>query len=324
MITVNPTNARIWSKLGSRGSFGTTLAELGAQNANILAVSADLCNTSGLDRFRAAFPDRFFNVGIAEQNMIGVSAGLSSEGYVVFGSSFSNFIALRSCEQVRHYLGYMQSNVKLVGLAAGFPLGMFGNTHYGLEDISMMRVIPNITVLSPADGTETVKATIAAAEVSGPVYLRLTGGMNNPIVYKEDYKFEVGRAITLKEGGDVAIIATGSMVHYSLEASKLLEKEGLSVAVIDMHTIKPLDGGIIDKMSKNTKIVVTVEEHRITGGLGSAVAEYRAGRANTSPQVMIGVPDEFSRAGDYRFMLDKYGLTAPKIAGTILERYASL
>ena len=323
MTVVNSTNARIWSKLGSRGSFGTAMLDLGTQNNNILAISADLCKTSGLNRFRAAFPDRFINVGIAEQNMIGVAAGLSAGGHIVFGTSFSNFIALRSCEQVRHYLGYMKSNVKLVGLAAGFSIGMFGATHYGIEDIAIMRAIPNITVLSPADSTETVKSTVAAAEFNGPVYLRLTGGMNSPIVYKEDYKFEIGKAISLKEGRDIIIIATGSMVYNSLEAAKLLEAQGISATVIDMHTIKPLDTSIINQAGKSVKLIVTEEEHSIIGGLGGAVAEYKSTLKNAPPQIMIGIPDEFGNAGDYPFMLDKYGLTAAKIARTILDSYTS-
>jgi transketolase len=288
---------------------------------NITAISGDLCQSSGLSIFASTFPDRFINTGIAEQNMLGIAAGLASEGEIVFCTSFATFISMRACEQVRNHLGYMGLNVKLVGLAAGFGTGVLGYSHYGLEDIAIMRAIPNITVLSPADGTETVKATIAAAEFRGPVYLRLTGEMNNPIVYKEDYKFEIGRAITLKEGGDVAIITTGSMVYYSLEAAKLLEKEGLSVTVVDMHTIKPLDTRTIDKVSQNTKLLVTVEEHRKIGGLGSAVAEHLAGRVNTPPQLVIGVPDEFSPAGDYKFMLDKYGLTATGIARDVKERY---
>jgi transketolase len=320
MIAVNSMQARIWSKLGTRGSFGAALLEIGKQNDKVLALSADLCNTSGLDRFQAAFPERFINVGIAEQNMIGISAGLSAGGGIVFATSFSNFVALRSCEQVRHYLGYMKSNVKLVGLAAGFALGMFGNTHYGIEDMAVMRVIPNLTLLSPADSTETVKATLAAVEFDGPVYIRLTGGMNNPIVFKEDYKFEIGKAITLREGKDITIFATGSMVYYSLEAAKRLEEQGLSASVIDMHTLKPLDTGAIDQVCQSTKLIVTVEEHSILGGLGGAVAEYKSTLKGAPAQLRIGIQDEFGRAGDYSFMLDKYGLTAEKIAKAILEK----
>ena len=324
MIEITPRNIRMWSMLGSRGTFGTTLLGIARDLDDILVMTGDLCESSGLSQFAAAYPDRFINAGIAEQNMIGIAAGLASEGKTVFCTSFSTFISMRSCEQVRNHLGYMGLNVKLVGLAAGFATGVLGYSHYGLEDIAIMRAIPNITVLSPADATETAKATLAAAKIKGPVYLRLTGAMNNPVVYKEDYKFEAGQAITLKSGVDVAIIATGTMVHFSLEAAKLLENEGISVTVIDMHTIKPLDTGIIDKISKSVKLIATVEEHHLIGGLGSAVAEYQAGSVNTPPQVMLGVPDEFSRAGDYPFMLEKYGLTAPKIARTIRDRYVLL
>jgi transketolase len=324
MTVVNAMNARIWSKLGSRGSFGAALLDVGMKNGTVLAMSADLCNTSGLDRFRGALPARFINTGIAEQNMVGIAAGLSAEGYVVFATSFSNFITLRSCEQVRHYLGYMQSNVKIVGLAAGFAMGMFGNTHYGLEDIAVMRAMPNLTILSPADSTETVKATLAAAELAGPVYLRLTGGMNNPIVYKEDYPFQIGKAITLKEGRDIAIVATGSMVHSSLASAQLLAERGVSATVVDMHTLKPLDTEILDKMCRDAKLIVTVEEHSVVGGLGGAIAEYKSKLKNVPPQLTLGVRDEFGHAGDYAFMLDKYGLTADKISRSILEAMESV
>jgi transketolase len=200
MLDYSAKNIRTWSILGSRGTFGVVLNELASQNEGIVALSADLCTTSGLDRFGQSFPDRFVNVGIAEQNMVGLAAGLAANDFVPFASSFANFLALRSCEQIRHFMGYMKENVKLVGLAAGFAMGMFGTTHYGIEDIAALRAIANLTIISPADCTETAKAVEAAAGFAGPVYLRLTGVMNAPIVYKNDYDYEIGKAITVRGG----------------------------------------------------------------------------------------------------------------------------
>lgn len=323
-MIINSMNSRMFSKLGSRGAFGVCLLEIAEEYDNIIALSADLCNTSGLDRFRNTFPERFINVGIAEQNMIGIAAGLANEGYIPFATTFSNFISLRSCEQVRHFLGYMKQNVKLVGLASGFAMGMFGNTHYGIEDIAIMRSIPNITILSPADSSEVAKATKATAVFNGPVYLRLTGAMNNPIVYKDDYTFEIGKAITLKEGTDIAIIATGTMVYNSLKAAEIMENNGLSVAVIDMHTIKPLDTEAIDEACAKTKLIVTVEEHSVIGGLGGAVAEYSNSKNITPPQLILGISDTFKRAGDYNYMLEQNRLQPEQLAKRIIDRYTEL
>jgi transketolase len=324
MIEVSSSNARIWSKLGSRGAFGTALLQIGAENEKIMALTSDLCNTSGLDRFRNAYPERLINTGIAEQNMIGVAAGLANEGYIPFATSFGNFIVLRGCEPARHFLGYMKCNVKLVGLAAGFAMGMFGNTHYGMEDIAIMRAIPNLTLLSPADSTEVIKAVEAAAFHQGPVYLRLTGAMNNPIVYKENYDFAIGMAITLRDGCDITIIATGTMVYNSLRAAELLENNGIAATVIDMHTIKPLDTSVIDQACKRSRLIVTVEEHSIIGGLGGAVAEYKSAQKDAPPQLILGIADLFRKAGDYQYMLSQNGLLPEQLADTILQRYKTL
>ena len=317
-MEIKPANVRMLSMLGQRGAFGTALAECANDNGRIVALSADLCNTSGLDRFRAAFPDRFFNVGIAEQNMIGVAAGLAAEGRIPVATTFANFAALRACEQVRHFMGYMRENVKLVGFGAGFSFGMFGTTHYGVEDVAAIRAIPNITIVSPADGLSVVKSVEAMIAHDGPVYLRLTGVMNNPVVYRQDFDFRIGKAVVLREGVGVALIAAGSMVSPALKAADLLLEEGVSATVVDMHTIKPLDTELLDKVFSAHRLVVTVEEHFTLGGLGGAVAEYRADKPNVSRQVMIGVPNEFKKAGSYAYMLDTCGLTAPKIAARVI------
>lgn len=323
-MEIKPANVRMLSMLGQRGAFGTALAECAKDNGRIVALSADLCNTSGLDRFRAAFPDRFFNVGIAEQNMVGVAAGLAAEGRIPVATTFANFAALRACEQVRHFMGYMRENVKLVGFGAGFSFGMFGTTHYGLEDIAAIRAIPNISIISPADGLSVVKSVEAMVAHGGPVYLRLTGTMNNPIVYKEDFDFQIGKAVVLREGTDVALIASGGMVSPSLKAAELLQEVDVSATVVDMHTVKPLDTELLDKVFATHRLVVTVEEHFTLGGLGGAVAEYMADKPGAPRQVMVGAPNEFQKAGSYAYMLDKCGLTAQKIAAKVAADFKNV
>jgi len=324
MIPINSLNARLWSKLGQRGTFGITMLDLGRDLDNLVVLTADLCSTSGLDRFRTTYPDKFLNVGIAEQNLLGISAGLAKEGYTVFATSFANFVAMRSYEQVRLNLGYMGFNIKLVGLGSGYAMGMFGNTHYGIEDVALMRAIPGLCIISPSDCTEVVKATEAAARYPGPIYLRLTGIVNNPIVNKEDYPFEIGNAITLKSGSDISIIATGSMVYHSIEAAKILESREISASVINMHTIKPLDTGAINTACVTSKLIVTVEEHSVIGGLGGSVAEYLCGISSAPRQLIIGMPDAFQMAGDYQYLLEQNGLTGPQIAEKIIDTFNTI
>jgi transketolase len=325
MIPINSLNVRMWSKLGSRGTLGVALYELGRIKENLTVLTSDLTNTSGLDRFKAAFPEKFLNVGIAEQNMIGIAGGMAHEGDVVFTTSFGTFASMRCYEQIRHNLGYMGLNVKVVGMASGFAMGMFGNTHYGVEDLALMRAMPGLTVLSPADGAEIIKAIEAAANYVGPVYIRLTGAMNNPIVYQQDYDFRIGKAVTLREeiGSHITIFATGTMVHESLVAADFLKEQGILASVVNMHTIKPLDTQAIDRACATAKLIVSVEEHGIIGGLGGAIAEYKAGRQSAPPQLFMGVPDAFDKSGDYKYLLGKYGLTGKQIAARIAEESSS-
>jgi transketolase len=282
-------------------------------------VTGDLGDSSGLARFKNMFPDRFINVGIAEQNMIGVAAGLAKEGYNVFATSFGPFITLRSGEQVRMNLGYMELNVKAVAIGSGLSMAFLGNSHYGLEDAAVMRSIPNLTVVSPADCAEIVKVVHAAAEFDGPMYIRLTGAVGNPPVYTEEYDFEIGKSITLRKGSDITIFATGSMVYESLEAAKILDNLGISATVINTHTLKPFDYSAIDIAISSSKIIVTVEEHSIIGGLGSIVAEYKAQFTNSPAQLILGLPDKFGKTAEYRYLLDKYRLVGEKIAVDIME-----
>lgn len=315
---------RMWSMLGKRGTFGTALTELAPEYDNLMAISADFARSSGLERYAKTYPDKFLNVGIAEQNLIGIASGLASEGYNVFATSFASFITTRSYEQVKIHCGYMRHNVKVVGLAAGFGVQQQGNTHYGLDDLCLMRAIPNLTILSPADSTEVVKATQALLEFDGPAYLRLCGEAGDPLVYKENYDFKIGKAIILREGGDVTIVATGTMVYQSLQAAKKLAEEGIECTVINMHTIAPLDIGAINNYSSNSKLVVTVEEGFVSGGLGAAVTEaiVRTGK-NNPPVEIIGLAD-FPHAGSYKYMLDQTGLDATHIAERIKTRLADL
>lgn len=316
-MEIKKSKTRLWSKLGSRATFGMALLDMAAERDDFLALSGDLVQSSGLLRFAEKYPDRLYNMGIAEQNMIGVAAGLAKDGTPVFATSFAPFITMRAAEQVRLNMGYMGLNIKTVGLGSGLIMGILGNSHYGLEDVSIMRAIPNMMIVNPADCTEVVKAVAAIMDYNGPVYLRLTGGPGNPVVYADDYDFKLGKAIKLHAGEDVAIVAAGTMVHQSLLAADVLENMGISTTVVDMHTIKPLDTEIIDEISTTHKLLVTVEEHTVCGGLGSAIAEYLAPRVNKSPQLLIGIEDEFPHAGSYEYLLSECGLTAEKIAKRI-------
>jgi transketolase len=320
VIAFTSANIRTWSMLGSNGAFGFAALELPEIDDNIAILTADEMYFSGLERFGAKYPKRLYNIGIAEQNLVGVAAGMSKEGLNVFATTYATFASTRSCDQVRVNMGYMKLGIKLVGLTAGLSVGILGATHCSIEDIAIMRAIPNITILSPADCTETVQATLAAARHKGPVYLRLTGGQPNHPVYKTDFAFEIGKAIRLREGEDIAIVATGAMVHASLEAARILSEQAISCTVIDMHTIKPLDE-IALMETLRVKLLVTVEEHSMKGGLGGAVAECLAGVRVKPPQLIIGIADEFKNGADYPYLLQQFGLTAPQIAQTILNKY---
>lgn len=324
MLEFTSINARMWSKLGQRGTvFGVALPELAQYQDNIKVITADLGLLSGLERFKTNYPDKFIDVGIAEQNMIGIASGLAKEGDCVFATTYATFISMRCYEQIRHNLGYMKQNVKIVGSSSGLSMGMSGNAHYSIEDIAIMRVMPNMTVLSPADSFEAVKMTEALIQKDGPAYLRLTGGLNCPMVYKEDYDFQIGKGVTLIQGEEVAIIAVGTMVSECIKVAKMLKENGVSATVVNMHTIKPLDTQLLDQLFASHKLIITVEEHSVIGGLGSAVAEYKAGIKTPPRQLTIGLPDAFGKAGDYAYLLDKYGLTAKGITDKILKSYQS-
>jgi transketolase len=324
MLDVNAANARMWSMLGTRGTFGVAMLEAAGGDPRVMVLSADLAVTAGLDRFRNTYPDQFLNCGIAEQNMIGVAAGLAKEGYNAFATTFSNFAAMRSYEQIRVNLGYMGLNVKVVGLASGMAMGQFGNTHYGIEDLALMRAVPGLTVVAPADGAEVVKTVQTLVKHEGPVFVRLTGVMNNPIVYREEYEFRIGKAVEIVSGRDIAIFACGTMVAEAVAAAKKLGQLGIAASVVNMHTVKPLDTEAVERACGHARLLVSVEEHSVVGGLGGAIAEYTSRRGGSPPQLFLGLPDAFGKNGDYKYLLQKYRLTGAQIADDIAAHLRSI
>lgn len=299
-------------KIATRESYGNALAELGAEYPNIVVLDADLAGATKTGVFKKAFPDRHIDCGIAEGNMMGVAAGLATTGKIPFASSFAMFAAGRAFEQVRNSIGYPHLNVKIGATHAGISVGEDGASHQCNEDIALMRVIPGMVVICPADDVEARAAVRAAVEYEGPVYLRF-GRLAVPVFNDPDtYKFEIGKGITLKEGKDLTIIATGLEVNESLEAAKMLEADGISAEVINIHTIKPLDAELVCASAKKTGKVVTVEEHSIIGGLGGAVAEALSENQPTK-MMRIGMNDVFGESGPAKDLIAKYGLDAKSI-----------
>jgi transketolase len=316
-MKLNERTLAMWSRIGTRATYGLVMAELAKQHENLMVLTADTSTSAGLDRYKKAFPDRYFDVGISEQNLIGVAAGLASEGLRVFASTFAPFITMRCCEQIRVNLGYMGFPVTLVGLASGVVLGTLGYTHCCIEDLAVMRAIPGMTVLSPADCGETAKVLSAAMSWDGPIYIRLCGDKDCPIVYPADYELTIGKAISLRQGGDIALLATGTMVFPALRAVELLQEQRISASVMDVHTIKPIDADAIRQAAKSHRLLVTVEEHSTLGGLGSAVAEVLAQARNTPPLLTLGLPVTFGKTGEYAHILEQSGLTAEGIARSV-------
>ena len=298
--------------------FGLLLPEAMKSNDKIIVLSSDMSTPAGLDKFKASYSENFVNMGIAEQNMIGFAAGLSSEGYKTICVAQSCFITMRDFEQVRQYMGYMKSKQILVGIGSGLSLMFMGNTHYAIEDIALMRMIPGMTVTAPCDSLEAVKLLEAALTYDGSVYIRLFGGTGLPIVHADNINLEIGKAIKLLDGRDIEIIATGSMVRNALDVAGKLEADGISTSVVDMHTIKPLDKMAVDF---NKKLIVTIEEHSVIGGLGSVVADYISEEKEAPLLLKIGVNDTFSPVGDYGFLLEQNGLSVDKIYSKVKEKY---
>ena len=302
-------------KIATRASYGKALVELGAENPDIVVLDADLSGSTQTKKFADVYPDRFFNAGIAEANMMGMAAGLAVSGKTVFASSFAMFASGRAYEIIRNSIGYPQANVKICASHAGVTVGEDGASHQCIEDLSLMRGIPGMVVLNPADDVSARALIKAAAAYKGPVYVRL-GRAAVPVVYEEGTAFEIGKAKRVKEGKDACIIATGIMLDKAMQAADILAAEGIEVRILDMHTIKPLDKEEVLAAAKECGCIVTAEEHSVIGGLGSAVAEAVCGEAPCKVK-MIGVQDVFGQSGKPDELLKLYGMTAEDIAEAV-------
>lgn len=305
------------NKIATREAYGKALVKLGKINDDVVVLDADLSKSTKTNDFLKAYPSRFFNMGIAEQNLIGAACGFAAAGKIPFASTFAMFATGRAFEVIRNSVCYPKLNVKICATHAGITVGEDGGSHQSVEDISLMRSIPNMTVLVPADGTEAEKMIFAAAEFNGPMYVRL-GRSGVPTIFEEDYNFEIGKGVVLKEGNDATIIACGIMVNEALIAADILKEENINVRVINMSTIKPIDTELIIKAAKETKVIITAEEHSIIGGLGSAVSEVVS--ENYPVKVKkVGVNDHFGESGTPNELLEKYGLTAKHIVEKVKE-----
>ena len=317
-MIIDDRSIKMWSTIGPRATLGIAALDLAKKIDNLMVLTCDVSTSAGLDRFRKTCPEKYLDLGIAEQNMIGVAAGLASEKFNVITTTFAPFQTMRCCEQIKVNIGYMKQKICMVGIASGLALGTLGYTHCCIEDVGILRSIPGITIISPADSLETVKALEAAVQSKNSAYIRLTGSSNNPIVYKNDYKFEIGKSIILREGKDITIFCSGSMVFQSLKAAEILEKKNISSKVINMHTIKPIDKIAIEEACK-TSLIVSVEEHNVLGGLGSAIAEHKSTLNSSTKQIFLGIKDNYSKGGSYKFLQEKHGLTPDKISEEILK-----
>ncbi|MBA8832422.1 transketolase [Rhizobium leguminosarum bv. trifolii] len=321
MVELSSRNARTWSRIGPRAVYGQALTALATENENIVAMSADLGRSSGLDRFSKEYPDQFLNTGIAEQNMVGCAAGLARMGFDVFASTFAPFASMRASEQVRMNMGYMGEPVKLVALGSGLAMAYLGNSHFGLEDVAVMRTVPGLTIISPADCSEIYKTLEACVGFDQPVYIRLTGTPNAPVVYTEDYTFEIGKAVWLTPPREVMLISSGTTVGHCLLAAEKLKEADLDVGVLNMHTIKPLDAVALADVARHASTVFVIEEHTTVGGLGSAILDHYNASGMPFPRIVThGIPDRFVEAGDYAFMLKAARLDGEGIAGFLQEK----
>jgi len=304
-------------KVATRDAYGNALLALGAENPNVVVLDADLSKSTKTADFGKKYPERFFNMGIAEANLLGTAAGLAAAGKIPFASTFAIFAVGRAFEQIRNSIAYPKLNVKIAATHSGITVGEDGGSHQAIEDVAIMRAVPNMVVLVPADGEETRQVIMAAAKYYGPVYIRM-GRLAVPLLFGEDYSFEIGKANVLKEGTDVAIMANGLMVSMALEAAEELAVEGVSVSVVNVASVKPLDEETIVRVAKQTGALVTAEEHNIIGGLGSAIAEV-LGEKLPTPMVRVGLKDTFGESGRPQELLEKYGLTKSDLVRAVHE-----
>ncbi len=302
-------------KIATRQSFGEALKELGADNKNVIVLDADLSGATKTNIFAKAYPDRFFDIGIAEQNMIGIAAGMSTCGKIPFASSFAVFVTGRVYDQIRNSVCYPNLNVKICGTHSGLTVGEDGATHQMLEDINLMKALPNMNILSPSDDTQTKWAIKEAAKINGPVYIRLCR-LATPLIYDKETKFEFGKGICFGEGTDATVFATGDMVYKALEAQEILKSHGKDIRVVDIHTIKPIDEDLIIKCAKETEKLISIEDHSIIGGLGSSISDVLTEKY---PKKLIKLgANDFGRSGKAEDVLEYFGLTSNKIVETVL------
>ncbi|WP_018591918.1 transketolase family protein [Terrisporobacter glycolicus] len=305
------------SKIATREAYGKALVKLGKINDDVVVLDADLSKSTKTNDFLKAYPNRFFNMGIAEQNLVGAACGFAAAGKIPFASTFAMFATGRAFEVIRNSVCYPKLNVKICATHAGITVGEDGGSHQSVEDISLMRSIPNMTVVVPADGVEAEKMIFAAAEFNGPMYVRL-GRSAVPTIFEQDYNFEIGKGVVLRDGNDATIIACGIMVNEAIIAADMLKEENINARVINMSTIKPIDTELIIKAAKETKAIITAEEHSIIGGLGSAVSEVVS---ENHPTIVkkVGVNDSFGESGTPNELLEKYGLNAKNIVEKVKE-----
>jgi len=312
-MEINSKNIKLWSVIGPRASLGLGILDLAKNYKDLMVVTCDVSTSAGLDRFRKTLPEQYIDLGIAEQNMIGVSTGLAREKYKVITTTFAPFQTMRCCEQIKVNLGYMEEKITMIGLASGLVLGNLGFTHCCIEDIGVLRSIPNLNIISPSDSLETIKAVEASINSNKSCYIRVTGGTNNPIINNEDYEFEIGKAVTLKKGEDITIFGSGAILGDCLKVADELKNKNISAEVINMHTIKPIDREAVINASKKSKLIVTVEEHNKIGGLGSAVSEVISSLKDTPQQLILGVNDFYAKSGSYNYLKSFYRLVPEKI-----------
>lgn len=319
-MKIDEKKIKLWSQLGQRAAFGLACLEIEKLYPNLMILTSDVSTSAGLDRFRKQVPEKFLEIGISEQNLIGVASGLASEGHDVITTTFSPFHTLRCCEQIKVNLGYMKNKVCMVGLASGVVLGSLGYTHCSIEDIGVLRSIPNISIISPADVRETIKALEASIKHKQSVYIRLTGGSNNMPVYQEDYNFEIGKAVKIDEGKDITLYANGSMVCIAKKVRTELLKNKIEAEIINIHTIKPIDREMVIKSANQKKLLVSIEEHNRIGGLGSAISETFSDVDIKPKLIYCGLKDSYDTSGDYNYMLEQNELTTSAITNRILKQ----
>ena len=323
-MNVDSKKIKLFSTIGQRATVGMCCLEIVKKYPELMVLTADVSTSAGLDRFRKTYKDNYLDVGIAEQNLISVAAGIASEGYKVITTTFSPFQTLRCCEQIKVNLGYSKEKISMIGLASGLALGHLGFTHCSIEDIGVLRSIPNLSIVSPADSLEVVKSIEASLEYPNSVYIRLTGTSNIPIIYKEDYNFEIGKGVVLRAGKDITIFSNGVICNLALEIAEELQSNNISVEVINLHTVKPLDKELIENCCQNKKLMVSLEEHNIIGGLGSSIAEFKSTISKSPKQLFFGINDYYAKGGEYNFLKKEYKLSKENISKSIIDEFRKI